>query len=59
MSIKKKYFQSTTKALAFLDELANDRRETFIFRGHSNMEHRLENTEPARSFPGGVVSSLL
>ncbi len=44
MTIKKKYFQSSKLAMAFLDELACDRTDTYIFRGHSDAKYRLENT---------------
>lgn len=44
MSIKNRYFQSTKTAMEFLDDLAFNRTETFVFRGHANSEHRLVNT---------------
>ena len=44
MSIKKVRFQSAAKAFSFLDDLACNGTETFIFRGHSDEKYRLENT---------------
>lgn len=44
MSIKVKYIQSAKTLFKLLDDLAFDRNETFIFRGHSNSNYRLINT---------------
>ncbi len=44
MSIVKKRFQNSSNAIAFLEMLSLSNNQTFIFRGHADVNYRLENT---------------
>jgi len=52
MSIVTKRFQNAKGAIAFLEALAHESNDTFVFRGHENSTYRLVNTwQRHRSIP--------
>lgn len=52
MTIISKRFQNAKGAILFLEELVYGMKDTVVFRGHSNAEHRLVNTwQRHRSIP--------
>lgn len=44
MGLQRRRFRSLGALLAFLDKLAADEHATWVFRGHSNKDHRLQTS---------------